>query len=125
MIESWLGIKGDNRANMEPHLAVMHTIWHREHNRLATELSKINPLWTDEIVYQEARRLVIAEMQHITYNEWLPILIGKKYARAVGLMTNRVGHSHSYSPYDDPAISNEAATAALRFLNSLRQSQLR
>ena len=110
---------------MEPHLAVMHTIWHREHNRIASGLAKINPLWTDELLYQEARRIVIAEIQHITYNEWLPVLIGKKYARAVGLMTDSTGYSHTYSPYDDPAISNEVATAALRFLNSLRQSKLR
>lgn len=55
----------------------MHTLWAREHNRVAEELSELNPHWDDETVFQEARRIVIAEMQHITYSQWLPNLLGK------------------------------------------------
>ena len=67
--------------NNSPHLAVMHTIWLREHNRLAERLATLNPHWNDEKLFQEAKRLVVAELQHITYTEWLPIVLGKYFYR--------------------------------------------
>ncbi|XP_017883255.1 peroxidase-like isoform X2 [Ceratina calcarata] len=114
---------GDFRVNAHPQVAVMHTVWLREHNRIANKLAELNPDWSDEILYQEARRIVTAEIQHITYKEWLPILLGKRYTRVVGL---NVGSSYSrnYNSEDDPAVSNEVATAALRFLISLMQAKI-
>ena len=56
----------------------MHTLWVREHNRIATNLKLLRPYADDETLFQEARKIVIAELQHITYNEWLPELFPSK-----------------------------------------------
>jgi len=74
-------MEGDSRVNEQPQLTVIHTIWMREHNRIANILGNLNPAWSSETVFQEARRINIAELQHITYNEFLPTLLGMKNAQ--------------------------------------------
>lgn len=68
---------GDGRVNEQVDLALLHTIWMREHNRIAETMAQLHPQWSDEAVFQETRRIVVAEIQHITYNEFLPIILGK------------------------------------------------
>ncbi|XP_063908765.1 peroxidase-like isoform X2 [Zophobas morio] len=111
-------ISGDSRVNVVPQLTAIHTLWLREHNRIAKELSGLNPSWDDEILFQEARRIVIAEIQHITYDEWLPLILGKKYFNKI----------QKYSNYDEnvnPSVSNGFATASVRVFSTLIDGNLR
>jgi len=110
---------GDNRANVLPQLTVMHTLWMREHNRLAKLLSHVNPHWGDERIFQEARKIVTASIQHITYAEWLPALLGKNFTRQNGLELSTTGYSYAYNETVDPSVSNSFATAILPFANSM------
>ena len=48
----------------------------REHNRIATVLRQLNPHWAGDIIYHEARKIVGAQVQHITYQHWLPTILG-------------------------------------------------
>lgn len=68
---------GDTRANENLHLTSMHLIWARHHNNIAENLHKLNPHWDDELLFQESRKILGAQLQHITYNEFLPVVLGK------------------------------------------------
>lgn len=54
----------------------MHTIWMREHNRVASDLRSYNPHWDSDTLYHQARKVVGAQLQHITYTHWLPKILG-------------------------------------------------
>ena len=116
---------GDLRVNEQPNLAVMHTLFLREHNRISTELKKINPKWSDEKLYQESRRILIAEWQHIIYNEWLPLILGDRYMSRYGLYPLDAGYSRQYRTDFDPRITNAFASAAFRFGHSLIPRNIR
>jgi len=110
---------GDGRVNENPNLSVLHTVFLREHNRVVDQLARLNPGWSDEQLFQEAKRFVTAEYQHIIYNEWLPVVIGKQYMNLYGLFPLTSGYSNDYDTSFDPRITNEFATAAFRFGHSL------
>jgi peroxidase len=97
-------IAGDVRANENVELTSTHALFIREHNRIADELARDNPNWTDEQIYQQARAIVGAEIQVITYHEFLPALLGE------GALDPYEG----YDPTVDPSIATEFSTAAFR-----------
>lgn len=112
---------GDDRVNEMQGLMIMHLVWFREHNRLAFELARLNPYWTDEELYQEARRILTAEYQHIIYNEWLPIIIGRKYMEKAGIVPLTKGYYKGYDPKIDASIANAFSVAAFRMGHTLVQ----
>ncbi|HEY2881104.1 MAG TPA: peroxidase family protein, partial [Pirellulales bacterium] len=90
-------LAGDVRANENIELTSLQILFMREHNRQAALLAKQHPGWTDEQLYQGARQIVIAEIQSITYNEYLPALLGN----------NALTRYTGYKPNVNPGISPE------------------
>ncbi|KAI9560225.1 hypothetical protein GHT06_014239 [Daphnia sinensis] len=106
---------GDSRIRQQPLLTAMHTLWLREHNRVANALfAKFGTNKSSEFYFQEARRIVIAELQHITYTEYLPVILGPK-AQFTG----------PYNDKADPAMFNEFSAAAYRMGHSQLRSFIR
>ena len=109
-----LFLAGDVRANENPGLTSLHTLFVREHNRIAASLAAANPRLDDDQLYQKARRTVIAEMQWIVYNEYLPALLGSSAMPAYS----------GYKATVNPSISNEFSTAAYRFGHSMLDGEV-
>lgn len=111
-------VTGDVRTNQIISLTTLHLIFAREHNRIAGILSQLNPMWSDEVVFLETKRIVVAEFQLITYREWLPLIIGSETMKRFGLNVRAQGFSHDYDPYLNPSITSEFTTAGFRFGHS-------
>ncbi|XP_071035495.1 chorion peroxidase [Parasteatoda tepidariorum] len=112
---------GDQRSNQHPALTSMHTLFLREHNRIARSLRNLNRDWDGERIYQETRRILAAIMQMITYNEFLPLVIGPERMEWFDLNVQRTG----YTQYDDTVqatLANEFSAAAFRFGHSMINS---
>jgi peroxidase len=112
--DNQLFLAGDVRANENPELIALQTLFVREHNRIATEAAAKNPTWTDEQLYQHARRMVISEIQEITYNEFLPAILGANTPAANALQNYR-----GYRADVNPGIATEFSTAAFRLGHSM------
>jgi peroxidase len=111
---------GDSRAEENIYLTAVQTIWLREHNRIARSLARINRNWNDEKIFHEARRIVIAEYQHITFNEFLPLVIGERITKKYDLFSLKKGYLDNYNDSVYPSILNEFATSAFRLHNLIR-----
>ncbi|HMQ06477.1 MAG TPA: peroxidase family protein [Saprospiraceae bacterium] len=105
-------VTGDERANETPLLLSLHTIFVREHNRLAEQFAESHPEWSDERIYQESRKWVIAFLQSIVYNEWLPT-IGIKLPQYRGYHIDK-----------NPSVSNEFSITAFKLGYSLTNSKI-
>ena len=92
-------VAGDVRANENIGLQAVQTLFAREHNRI---VSMLPGSLTEEQKFQIARRVVIAEQQYITYNEFLPTL---------GL---RLAPYRGYNPQTNATLGDEFATVGYR-----------
>ncbi|XP_034944440.1 peroxidase-like [Chelonus insularis] len=112
---------GDTRVNQNPQLTVLQILLIREHNRIARILKKINSHWNDETIFQESRRIVIAEYQQISYYEWMPIIVGPENAYNHKLIYE-IGENEYIDDYDvnvNPSVLNEHSNGAFRVFHSL------
>lgn len=101
-------VAGDARVNEQPLLAAHHTVFVREHNRIASKLTALFPCFKDEQAFQYARKIVSAQMQYITYEHYIPALLGN------GALPAYKGFNSSV----DPSIENFFSTVAFRFGHS-------
>ena len=101
-------VAGDVRANEQPGLTALHTLFVREHNRLADELRSENVVLTGDQIYHRVRQIVGAQLQVITYREYLPALLGPE----------ALSQYQGYDPEVDARITNLFATAAYRYGHS-------
>lgn len=107
--DNQLFLAGDVRANENIELTAIQTLFMREHNQIASAFSAANPHLNDEQLYQAARRIVIAEVQAITFQEFLPALLG----------SNAIPPYMGYNPKVNPGIATEFSTAAYRIGHTL------
>ncbi|MEM9541576.1 MAG: peroxidase family protein [Cyanobacteria bacterium P01_E01_bin.42] len=109
-----LFVAGDVRANENSALLSIHTLFVREHNRLAETLANAHPNWTDEQVFQRARQINVAQYQAIIYREYLPALLGE----------NTLPTYNGYNAAIDPGISRTFSTAAYRLGHTQLSSEI-
>ena len=103
-------VSGDDRVNDNVPLTALHTLFLREHNRLVDVYSAQHPTWSSEELYQRARKTVGAQLQVITYNEYLPALLGPAAPSPTG---------SQYNPNLNPAVFNEFAAVFERVGHSM------
>ena len=101
---------GDERMNQNPALLSFGILFFRWHNVLANRIQKKNPLWSDELVFQRARRFLIAHLQNIILYEFVPALIGPE---------DRIAAYTRYRPEVHPGVSYAFKWGALPFWHSL------
>ncbi|XP_052871136.1 peroxidase-like [Anopheles cruzii] len=104
-------LTGDVRGNLSPHMTILHILFVREHNRIAKALAHRQPTWDDEKLFQEARRINIAQYQQIVFYEWLPNFLPLKPESDSSLV-------YQYRANVNPETLNANAMAAFRYFHS-------
>ncbi|KAE8617507.1 hypothetical protein XENTR_v10009098 [Xenopus tropicalis] len=98
---------GNARANENPFLQAVSILWFRYHNYLALQFAKKYPQWSDEDVFHNTRKWIIATYQNVVMYEWLPVFLQKEVSAYEG-----------YNQHVDASLSHEFQ-AAVQFMATL------
>lgn len=115
---------GDSRTEDNLFLTTLNTIFIRLHNKIAMQLSLVNPNCNDERLFQETRKIMIGIYQHIIFKQWLPVLVGPKFYQDFGLAPLETGFFMGYDKNVRPNLYNELPTAAFRFGHTLVKEEM-
>ncbi|XP_050443430.1 peroxidase mlt-7-like isoform X2 [Adelges cooleyi] len=107
-------LAGDGNVNQNLAIALFQNLFLRFHNYLANKLQSQHPSWSDEKVYQESRRIVGAVNQIITYDHFLPILLGKDYIDRYG-----INGKTKYDSTLSATMSQEMTSSAFRLIHNI------
>lgn len=70
-------LAGDHRCNEHPVLTSLHTLFLREHNKIAEEVRALMPNKGDFDWFGMARKINEAQWQKIVFEEWYPSITGR------------------------------------------------
>ncbi|MGK7958243.1 MAG: peroxidase family protein [Crocosphaera sp.] len=121
-------VSGDVRPNEQVGLLATHSLFMREHNRVADDIKtrldngetalvdklQASSLSEGDFIFESARKVVGAQMQIITYDQWLPLVLGE----------NALDEYSGYDDQIDASISTEFSTAAFRFGHTMLSPDL-
>ncbi|KAI6180717.1 ShKT domain-containing protein [Aphelenchoides besseyi] len=107
-------LTGDDRFDLFAGLTGMHVHLLRFHNNIVFQLQRLNPSWNSERLYQEARKIVGAVMQSITYEQYLPTVLGGKM--------KLIGEYKGFQSKIDPQISSEFSSAVARWHSMIQDT---
>lgn len=97
-------------------LGLLHLVFLREHNRVVERLAEANVHWDDTKLFLEARRIVVAQLQHVTLNEYVPAILREAAQVDHELRPLANGFYAGYSSSNKAGTYDAAALAALRAL---------
>lgn len=114
------------RGNTNIGLFTLQTIFYNEHNRIAIQLRKINPNWSDEMLFETARKINIGVLQHITYDRFLPNILdpGTLESKKIVKANPQNSYINDYDPYRIAGTFNEFTTGANRYFHTQIQGML-
>ncbi|OCT89499.1 dual oxidase 2 [Xenopus laevis] len=102
---------GNAMANESPFLQALGILWFRYHNYKAKEFAQKNTEWSDEVLFQHARKWVIAVYQNIVFYEWLPTFLSRNVTAYSG-----------YQQHADPSISPVFMVLLSQIINTMMPS---